>query len=61
MSMEYITCYMDASSIDKYGDCNLQIHALYYTKCWTCGTCPIRTFMASAVTKFTFAFLFYFF
>ena len=25
-----------------------------------CGTCPIRTFMASAVTKFTYAFLFNF-
>ena len=26
---------------------------------FACGTCPIRTFMASAVTKFSFAFLFF--
>ena len=28
--------------------------------CVACGTCPICTFMVSAVTKFTVAFLFYF-
>ena len=25
--------------IDKYGDCNLQIHALYYAKCWWIECC----------------------
>ena len=33
---------MDASSIDRYGDCNLQIHAQYYTKCWWIECCVLE-------------------